>query len=94
MPKKSRKVSKAMTLDEVCAAVSETLQMLRHYILKPHEEGREADIPELKNLAHAMFQGASVYKSLMESSALEELDEIREAIAEIRESSSQTQIRA
>lgn len=90
MPKRR----KPLTLEQVRAALSENIEMLRHYIVKPHEQGLDADIGELCKLSHALAQLANTYRGLSEATALEELDELRDQIAEIRDASRETQIRA
>lgn len=62
------------------AALGEAIQQLEHYILEPVARGQQTDLEVLVKVSYALAQAASVFKTLTEASALEEVESLKDRV--------------
>lgn len=77
-----RRSRKPFSLEEAKTHLSDLLWLIAYKM-----RNGEPDLQELVKATHAFAQGASVLKTLIEASALKEIEDFREELREIRESS-------
>ena len=84
-PRRSRR-RKPIDLKRVEAALGEAIEQVEFYVTDPATRGERIDIADLCKLTHALAQAASVFKTLTETSALDELADLKERIGAIESS--------
>lgn len=78
----NRRSRKPFSLEEAKLHLSDLLWLIAYKM----RQG-EPELADLVKATHAFAQGAGVLKTLTEAEALQEMQEIREALSEIRENS-------
>lgn len=84
-PKRGRR-RKPIDLNRVQVALGEAIEQVEFYVTEPAGRGEPLDIADLCRLTHALAQAASVFKTLTETRALDELADLKERIGAIESS--------
>jgi len=83
---KRRHRRKPIDLKRVQTALGDVIEQVEFYVTEPAARGERLDIADLCKLTHALAQAASVFKTLTETSALDELADLKERIGAIESS--------